>query len=39
MGPSKLKIAHDNGFSELIDFEGTSLFTRMNGYNLKKYYT
>jgi hypothetical protein len=39
MGPYKVKIAHDNGSFELIDFEGTALPTRINGYRLKKYHT
>ena len=39
MGPYKVKIAHDNGSFELIDFEGTSLPTCINNYHLKKYHT
>ena len=38
MGPYKVEIAHDNGSFDLVDFEGTSLLTRINGYRLKKYY-
>ena len=38
IGPYKVKIAHDNGSLELIDFEGISLPTRINGYRLKKSY-
>ena len=38
MGPYKVKIAHDNGSFELIDFEGTSFPTRINGFRLKKYH-
>ena len=38
IGPYKVKIAHDNGSLELVDFEGISLPTRINGYRLKKYY-
>jgi hypothetical protein len=39
MGPYQVKIAHENGSFELIDFEGTPLPTRINGYRLKKYHT
>jgi hypothetical protein len=40
MGPYKVNmIAHDNDSFELIDFEGTTLPTRINGYRFKKHYT
>ena len=39
MRPYQVKIAHDNGSFDLVDFEGKSLLTRINGYCLKKYHT
>ena len=39
IGSYKIKIAHDYGSFEIIDFEGTSFPTRINGYCLKKYHT
>ena len=38
LGPYKVKIAHENGSFDLIDFSGTPLPTHINGYRLKKYH-
>lgn len=39
MGLYRIKIAHDNSHFDLVDFEGISLPTHINGYHLKKYHT
>ena len=39
MGPYQVKIPHDNGSFDLVDFEGKTLLTRINDYRLKKYHS
>ena len=38
MGPYEVKMDHDNGSFELVDFESTPLLTRINGYRFEKYH-
>ena len=39
MGPYQVKIPHDNGSFDLVDFEGKTLLTHINDYRLKKYHS